>query len=200
VPNIEQVFSVLLFPLLVLTFIQFVLNLRIPLKPISIGLLGFLLVAFNVPAIQYDNSTPLHKEKIPEDFFKESIFKQPCVNVLSISKYRNFPFFDEQQLGNGILDRVDNVAITMGGFEQFSPEQRKLYEGIPFGKYLLRLPEYEFRLTNNGSLDGFLDSMKVKIVLLEDEPTLVHYKQLLSKRTTRIYFEPETRYWIVVLR
>lgn len=197
--NVDQIFSNLLFPVLLLSFLEFLvlLKLSVGIKT-NTALIGFLFF-LNIPAIKYDNETPLHIEKIPLQFFNEPVFKQKWVNILSISKYTSFPAIDESQLGNGILDKKDNVAITMGGFEQFTPKELQAISESKFAKSLHRIPYFEFLRSGNSNLMDFIKLRQVKIVLVQDDSDFAPYASELKSYIKSQYYEPEEKYWIYIL-
>jgi hypothetical protein len=154
----------------------------------------------NGPAIVYDNLTPVHEERIPDGFFNEPVFSQRWVNILSISTYPIKPAIDQHQLGQGILTRLDNVAVSMGGFDDIGPDELEIFRKAGFTNQLYRIPAYEEMILNRSTLEDFISQHKVKVVLIEKKPSLEKYRTRLLPLTINEYTEGKSGYRILVLK
>lgn len=200
IANLDQVFSNYLFPLICLGILDFLFstNFRTPKAALVVIVLVILFV--NGPAIVYDNSTPVHEERIPDRFFQEPVFSQKWVNILSISTYPIKPAIDQHQLGQGILNRMDNVAISMGGFDDIGPNELEIFQKTGFTQWLHRIPAYEEMILKKSSLEDFISKHKVKVVLVEKNPSLEQYRKRLLPVTATEYTEGKSGYRILVLK
>lgn len=200
VANLDQVFSNYLFPLVCLGILDFlfITNFRISKSALVVIVLAVLFV--NGPAIVYDNLTPVHEERIPDGFFNEPVFSQRWVNILSISTYPIKPAIDQHQLGQGILTRLDNVAVSMGGFDDIGPDELEIFRKAGFTNQLYRIPAYEEMILNRSTLEDFISQHKVKVVLIEKKPSLEKYRTRLLPLTINEYTEGKSGYRILVLK
>jgi hypothetical protein len=168
-------------------------------KP-STAVLLLIVLSINLPAVAYDNQVPLHRESIPEHFFKEKVFQDRVVRILSINNYPSVPFLHRYMLGQGIMNRLDNVVITNGGFEYFGPEEIEVFRQTGYLKLLQRNPAYEDMILNRNSLKEFIERRKVKIVLLEKTPDYQQKLRILLPMTRKRYRESVLGYDILMLK
>jgi|GEM_PF-5522194 hypothetical protein len=200
IPNLAQVHSNIMFLLVSLVLLEYIFQSRIRIWPLSILFPCLLLLVFNVPAIAYDNRTPLHKEQIPEGFFTEPVWKNRSVNILSISEYPSAPFLDQFQLGQGIYNRMDNAVISMAGFELLDSGSIDIIRETGFISSLKRIPAWQELYDQNTSLADFIVKRRIKVVLIEKNIRFAHYLMELSPMTKNRYYEPNRGYYLLVLK
>jgi hypothetical protein len=158
------------------------------------------LLCINIPAIVYDNKTPLHREVIPENFFTDPIVNGNVINVLSVSEYFGAPYIDQFQLGHGLCNRLDNLAISMGGLENLDSASMHIFNQTGHINSLRRIPAYQERCIKKLSIEQFLRKCKIKLVLVENKVPLKPYLTTLKPLCKRVYHESERDYFILVLR
>ena len=200
VANLSLTYSNYLFPIVCLCLIQFLFE-----REVNISLVGrFALLAIvlmvNIPAISYDNKTPLHREVIPKEFFKENVLKDRCVRMLSINNYPTIPYLHRHLLGQGILNRLDNIVVANGGFENFDSSMLEVFRSTGYLSILFRTPAYEEMVLNHKTLEQFLKERNVKVVLLEKMKGTDDYLKILLPMTASRYYEKELGYHILVLK
>jgi len=201
IPNLGQVFSNYLFPLVILSLLEYLFHSSLNLKPSAILGMAGLIIFVNWPAIAYDNRTPLHSEIISDEFFRENCFKEKWVNIISITSYTIIPAIDQHQLGQGILNRADNAIISMAEFEEISDAANlEIFRKMGFLSWLKRIPAYEETIIKRKSLNQFLAERKVKVVLLENSPQFENYLKSLLPITAKQYSEEISGYRILVLK
>lgn len=200
IPNLAQVHSNIMFLLISLVLLEYIFQSRIRISSLSFLFPGLLLLALNFPAIAYDNRTPLHKERIPEDFFRESVFKNRTVNIISISAYPAAPFLDQFQLGQGIYNRLDNAVISMAGFELLDSNSMHTIRETGFIASLKRIPAWQELYDQKKSLEDFIIKRRIKVVLIENDSRFNHYFSDLQPRIKSRYHEPVRNYYLLVLK
>ena len=200
IANLGQAYSNYLFPVISLILLQFLFKLDIRMNKPSTAVLLLIVLSINLPAVAYDNQVPLHRESIPEHFFKEKVFQDRVVRILSINNYPSVPFLHRYMLGQGIMNRLDNVVITNGGFEYFGPEEIEIFRQTGYLKLLQRNPAYEDMILNRNSLKEFIERRKVKIVLLEKTPDYQQKLRILLPMTRKRYRETVLGYDILMLK
>jgi hypothetical protein len=200
IANLSQVYSNVLFLIICLVLLEFVFCINIKLQFLSHFLAIAFLLTINIPAIVYDNKTPLHREAIPENFFTDPIVNGNVINVLSVSEYFGAPYIDQYQLGQGLCNRLDNLAISMGGLENLDSASIHSFHQTGHFNSLRRFPAYQELCIQKLSIGQFLRKCKIKLVLVENKVPLKPYLTTLKPLCKRVYHEPERDYFILVLR
>jgi hypothetical protein len=200
IANLSQVYSNYLFPVISLILLQYLFQLDPRMSKPSIAVVLLIVLLVNLPAVAYDNRVPLHRESIPDNFFREPVLNERVVRVLSINNYPSVPFLHRYMLGQGLMNRLDNVVITNGGFEYFGPKEIEVFRQTGYLKLLQRNPAYEDMILNRNSLKEFIEKRKVKIVLLEKTPDYQQKLRILLPMTRKRYRETVLGYDILMLK
>jgi hypothetical protein len=172
----------------------FLFQYEIRRRSLLLTLIFLFLGLVNVPAIIYDNKTPLHREIIPSKFFDETILKKDIVRCISISENHNNPYLHRYLLGNGILNKCDNVFISNGGFGNPDNQTINNFKSMGYYNIISRLPEYEFLNNSTKEFKDFIIEKNINIVLIENSIFGQKYKDSILPITRKIYHETERDY------
>ena len=83
--GLSSFYSNYLFPVISLILLQYLFHLDLRMSKPSIAVVLLIVFLVNLPAVAYDNKVPLHRESIPERFFKEKVFQPPsCASIVFI--------------------------------------------------------------------------------------------------------------------
>ena len=198
--DVGQAFTNYHFPVICLAILSIFFQFEYKSSSFVFILVLLFFLVFNSPAIIYDNKTPLHREIIPARFLREECLKEEMVNILSISTYTSVPFCHNRfLLGHGLMNKLDNVFISSGGFETIADSSLRAFVQSGLSIVMLRNPVYEETIAKRKGIERFLIEKNIKVVLIEKESKLDFYVNIIKPLSKKCYQEEEKGYQIFVL-
>lgn len=199
-PNVQQIFTNLIFTALALLVLEVFGWKAVSLDWRHSWWIFPVFFGIQIPALLYDNRTPLHEENIPEEVFRQPCFEKKMVRVLSISAYAKFPAIDEYMLGHGLLNRKSNVVISLAGPEQFDSAQIAVFKQSPLWKPISRIPYFDAYFQNGDDLKSFIKKHEVDFLLVEDSPAFDQTRAICDSLAKAKWKEPARNYWIFAMK
>jgi hypothetical protein len=194
ISNINQIYTNLLFVLVLVVSLTLLFEYALPTRKIGLALAGLVGLALNFHSAYEHNKMPLLKEQLPQSLATEISSLSTRANLLSIAEFKEFPFLLNSQLGCSFTHYTDQLQWVQGGYEHLTDEQKTILKSTGFDFPYELSPLKDKKFDNLEAEKAFL-LQHFKYMLVENLDKFKPYHDFGRAHAKQTYFIRDGNYF-----